>query len=703
MNGILLPLFWTLLQVTIVATIALVVHAAVRQFSRNAAAAVALTGLLTIGALSVAAFLPLPDSLHVRTPLDRLVATRLAAPATVEVNPGTAEVEQPVISKSKAASSPTAPPVESLETTPSSSPKQPADSNAGGAGHFTVNASRNSLPVLLALVATSVLIGGIRFLIGLLAVRGYCERSREILDPALQEDVDILQAELSSPQEVAVRESAELRSAATVGWKRPVLLLPADWTEWTAEERRAILAHELAHIRHRDYPAWLAAQIPLVLHFYHPLVHALAHRFRLDQELAADATAASLVGGEQPYLQILARVAIRQADAPMSWPARTFLPTRGTFLRRIEMLRDSRHRQHGPSSLRARSLAVLTIALAGIFSAGMRPGSSPIADAAPRDSAPQAAIDSSVDVPMTPSQDRHPIVVAQNTSAPEADKKLYSSADEAFAVGAAFYNSRNFAKSLEPFEAALAMAPNDAFRLKVYRALIPAYRQLPEHEKLLTAIEYVVEHSDREAEKSLLARSLVSFVHERGKTDDAIKRYEERLKKNPKDRTSLMLLSEIYTLLRLDPKRAAELTEQLLALKKEVGGELDVRGSAQLAMQYVRSGKLREGAELYEKIAPLDEKLAAWHYKEAAAAWLKAGEKTRAIAAAKKSAESPPEVRSEQLTYFWHRALGDVFLDGGDPKSAIPHYEKAIEKTTIDGYLKSSRERLEEARKKAAE
>ena len=45
----------------------------------------------------------------------------------------------------------------------------------------------------------------------------------------------------------------------------------------------------------------------------------------------------------------------------------------------------------------------------------------------------------------------------------------------------------------------------------------------------------------------------------------------------------------------------------------------------------------------------------------------------------------------------------DVFLATGEPKLAIPHFEKAIEHTDIDGYIKSSREGLEQAKQQAGE
>lgn len=286
----------------------------------------------------------------------------------------------------------------------------------------------------------------------------------------------------------------------------------------------------------------------------------------------------------------------------------------------------------------------------------------------------------------------------------EKAKSKYKSAEEAFGVGAAHYNSRNFAASREPLEAALILAPEkDAkYRIKVYEALLASYRQIETSEQLIAACEYIIQNSDRDAERSLTRSSLMSFIHERGKVDPFIKRHEERLKKNPKDRLSVYLLSEVYTRVRENPERSVELLKQLAVLDgKKPGEAVDVNTSAKLAMQYIRAKEYQKGAELYEQLAPLDENLAAWHWKEAAAAWLKLKQNEKALAAAKKSLEAPPEKRNELLTHFWHRGLGDVFLAVGEPKLAIPQFEKAIETTKIEGYIKDCKSSLAEAREKA--
>ena len=102
-----------------------------------------------------------------------------------------------------------------------------------------------------------------------------------------------------------------------------------------------MLAHEMAHIGRADYVSGIVAQFGLVLHFYHPLIHWLVARLRLQQELAADALGAPLAGGRGPYLLALSRLALRPEENPLAWPARTFLPAGGHLIRRIQMLKEN--------------------------------------------------------------------------------------------------------------------------------------------------------------------------------------------------------------------------------------------------------------------------------------------------------------------------------------------------------------------------
>jgi beta-lactamase regulating signal transducer with metallopeptidase domain len=207
---------------------------------------------------------------------------------------------------------------------------------------------------LVALAGSGV--GLIRLGVGLWAVALCRRRGRSVDDPGMVELVEELRRAMGCGRAVELRELPDLTTPATAGWLWPMLLLPGDWRGWDEPERRAVVAHELAHVVRGDYASGLLARLAVVLNYYHPMVRWLASRLHLEQELAADAMGAQFAGGRSSYLLALSRLALEQDGRPSSWPARAFLPARGTLIRRIAMLKNDRELT-GQSWSNARRLA----------------------------------------------------------------------------------------------------------------------------------------------------------------------------------------------------------------------------------------------------------------------------------------------------------------------------------------------------------
>ncbi len=267
---------------------------------------------------------------------------------------------------------------------------------------------------LAAVFLASVVLGLARLGAGLWEIERLRARSRPVEDPEVDDLLQLLRAELSCTRPVELREAQPLTTPATIGWRRPVLLLPADWRTWNLDERRAVLAHELAHVRRGDFAAGVVAQLALALHFYHPLAHWLAARLRLEQELAADAWGARLSGGKPSYLATLARMALRRDGRAVTWPARAFLPSHGTFVRRIEMLKNHGPIRHVALPVAARVSTVAALVAIGLLVAGLRGpagGSSALALAQDRPTAAPTAEADSYDLAFLPADARMMLVV----------------------------------------------------------------------------------------------------------------------------------------------------------------------------------------------------------------------------------------------------------------------------------------------------
>jgi TonB family protein len=105
------------------------------------------------------------------------------------------------------------------------------------------------------------------------------------------------------------------------GVLRPRILLPEDSASWTPARRRAVLAHELAHIRRRDPAILLMTQAATIVYWFHPLCWLAAARLRMESERACDDAALRIGLRPSTYagqLLDLARLFNPQRAIPMA-------------------------------------------------------------------------------------------------------------------------------------------------------------------------------------------------------------------------------------------------------------------------------------------------------------------------------------------------------------------------------------------------
>ena len=116
---------------------------------------------------------------------------------------------------------------------------------------------------------------------------------------------------------VEVRISDAIESPAVSGLIVPVILIPRAAETWTAERRRIVLAHELAHVRRHDCLAGAIAQLAVALHWFDPLAWLAARRLRIERELAADDHVLDTGVLPSSYAEHLLALATSHADRPI--------------------------------------------------------------------------------------------------------------------------------------------------------------------------------------------------------------------------------------------------------------------------------------------------------------------------------------------------------------------------------------------------
>ncbi len=121
----------------------------------------------------------------------------------------------------------------------------------------------------------------VRLIVGIGAVWHLSARSNNF-------NGSISQVQPDWKRSVSVRRSNAVTVPMVWGLFRPVILLPADVSNWSIERQRAVLLHELAHIQRQDWLMLTMAQITCAVYWFSPLLWFAARRMRTEVERACD-------------------------------------------------------------------------------------------------------------------------------------------------------------------------------------------------------------------------------------------------------------------------------------------------------------------------------------------------------------------------------------------------------------------------------
>ena len=150
--------------------------------------------------------------------------------------------------------------------------------------------------------------------------------------------ISLAELDCGLTQGVRIGLSPEAQSPMLTGLFRPLILLPADILEWTnADERRAMVQHELTHLERRDHYVNAMQTLLSAVFFFHPMVRFACRQITLERELACDDRVVSLGTEAETYAESILKVAERNI-VPRGLHQPAFFSTKQFLERRLLMI-----------------------------------------------------------------------------------------------------------------------------------------------------------------------------------------------------------------------------------------------------------------------------------------------------------------------------------------------------------------------------
>ena len=160
--------------------------------------------------------------------------------------------------------------------------------------------------MLLLVYVVGVLMVSGSTLVGLWRARRVLRRARPA-DAGWRRALDDARTTLGIHRAVRVVISRDASVPITWGYWRPVVVLPATLSRWTADERRLVMLHEMEHARTGDWLFALAARAACAIYWFHPAVWWTAKQLHADSELACDERVIATGARRSDYADLLVR------------------------------------------------------------------------------------------------------------------------------------------------------------------------------------------------------------------------------------------------------------------------------------------------------------------------------------------------------------------------------------------------------------
>ena len=200
--------------------------------------------------------------------------------------------------------------------------------------------------VMIWLVGTTLLL--LRLVVGFTHVQSLKVQQVHPISADIQALMNTLLEKTQMPATIKLLESARATVPMTIGWIKPVVLLPVGIASGlTIKQLEAILVHELAHIKRYDYLVNIFQNFVDILFFFHPATWFISGKVRDERENCCDDFAVKICGDSLVLAKALTQVASFQQQPLL---AMAFGAKRQTFMDRIKRIigiNDSKPMSYG--------------------------------------------------------------------------------------------------------------------------------------------------------------------------------------------------------------------------------------------------------------------------------------------------------------------------------------------------------------------
>jgi len=154
--------------------------------------------------------------------------------------------------------------------------------------------------------------------VGLVRLQWIASRARRVADGGWMEILETTATDHGIACPVLL-QSDHPTLLATWGFWRPEVILPRPAAGWTADRIRIVLAHELAHVRRRDWAVQMMAEWLRAVHWFNPIVWLACRQMRQHSEQACDDAVLACGVKATTYASELVAVARALRVPPTMW------------------------------------------------------------------------------------------------------------------------------------------------------------------------------------------------------------------------------------------------------------------------------------------------------------------------------------------------------------------------------------------------